>query len=148
MSSKDSEKAGAVSKGGTTDSDTVSSLVAAAIEALKAAAAKDPSAASAAIAALEDIAKTAPIEQVKSIPKRAICLGGGGPAVGLHIGALEGLKKRNIDFGNRSSVWALSCIGAWAGVIYNQAKRGQETETTYNFFHDIFRDAKPFESFP
>ena len=81
-------------------------------------------------------------------PKRAICLGGGGPAVGLHIGALEGLKKRGIDFGNKSSVWALSCIGAWAGVIYNQAERGQEIETTYNFFHDIFRDNKSFESFP
>ena len=81
-------------------------------------------------------------------PKRAICLGGGGPAVGLHIGALEGLKKRGIDFGNKSSVWALSCIGAWAGVIYNQAERGQEIETIYNFFHDIFRDNKSFESFP
>ena len=43
---------------------------------------------------------------------------------------------------------ALSCIGAWAGVIYNQAKRGQEIETTYNFFHDIFRDNNSFESFP
>jgi predicted acylesterase/phospholipase RssA len=80
--------------------------------------------------------------------KRAICLGGGGPAVGLHIGALEGLKKQGIDFGNDQSVWALSCIGAWAGVIYNQAEAGKEIDTTYKFFHDIFRDDTSFESFP
>jgi predicted acylesterase/phospholipase RssA len=80
--------------------------------------------------------------------KRAICLGGGGPAVGLHIGALEALKNRGIDFGNDQSVWALSCIGAWAGVIYNQAEKGKEIDTTYNFFHDIFRDDASFESFP
>jgi len=41
-------------------------------------------------------------------PKRAICLAGGGPAAGLHIGVLESLKKNGIDF----DVWALSCIGA------------------------------------
>ena len=80
--------------------------------------------------------------------KRAICLGGGGPAVGLHIGALEALKNRGIDFGNDQSVWALSCIGAWAGVIYNQAQKGKEIDTTYNFFRDIFRDDESFESFP
>jgi predicted acylesterase/phospholipase RssA len=80
--------------------------------------------------------------------KRAICLGGGGPAVGLHIGALEGLKNREIDFGNEHSVWALSCIGAWAGVIYNQAKKGREIEETYRFFEEVFRDDLSFTSFP
>jgi predicted acylesterase/phospholipase RssA len=83
-----------------------------------------------------------------SSTKRAICLAGGGPAVGLHIGALEGLKDRGIDFGNDRSVWALSCIGAWVGVVYNQAKEGREIEETYNFFYDVFRDDKSFQSFP
>ncbi len=48
--------------------------------------------------------------------KRAITLAGGGPAAGLHIGALDRLNKENIKF----DVWALSCIGAWVGLVYNQ----------------------------
>jgi predicted acylesterase/phospholipase RssA len=48
--------------------------------------------------------------------KRAITLGGGGPAAGLHIGVLEALAAHNITF----DVWALSCIGAWVGIVYNQ----------------------------
>jgi predicted acylesterase/phospholipase RssA len=81
-------------------------------------------------------------------PKRAICLAGGGPAAGLHIGVLEGLKKRGITFDNEESVWALSCIGAWVGVIYNQANEGEEIEQTKRFFRDVFRDDKSFKSFP
>src|SRR5262245_31730348 len=80
--------------------------------------------------------------------KRAICLGGGGPAVGLHIGALESLKANGIDFGNERSVWALSWIGAWVGVLYNQAKSGAEIEETYEFFEGVFRDDQSFQSFP
>ena len=80
--------------------------------------------------------------------KRAICLAGGGPAVGLHIGALESLKDREIDFGNEHSIWALSCIGAWVGVVYNQAKKDREIEETYDFFQDVFRDDQSFQSFP
>jgi predicted acylesterase/phospholipase RssA len=48
--------------------------------------------------------------------KRAITLGGGGPAAGLHIGVLEALATAGITF----DVWALSCIGAWVGIVYNQ----------------------------
>jgi predicted acylesterase/phospholipase RssA len=81
-------------------------------------------------------------------PKRAICLGGGGPAVGLHIGALDSLKTLGVDFGNERGVWALSCIGAWAGVLYNQAKKGREIEETYRFFEGVFRDDRSFASFP
>jgi hypothetical protein len=80
--------------------------------------------------------------------KRAICLGGGGPALGLHIGALEGLKDCRIDFRNERSVWALSCIGAWVGVIYNQAEYGSEIDETFDFFHKVFRDDKSYKSFP
>jgi predicted acylesterase/phospholipase RssA len=47
--------------------------------------------------------------------KRAITLGGGGPAAGLHIGVLEALANADITF----DVWALSCIGAWVGIVYH-----------------------------
>ena len=48
--------------------------------------------------------------------KRAISLAGGGPAAGLHIGVLKELEKQ----GKKFDVWALSCIGAWVGIVYNQ----------------------------
>ena len=47
-------------------------------------------------------------------PRRAITLGGGGPAAGLHIGVLDALANANITF----DVWSLSCIGAWVGIVY------------------------------
>jgi predicted acylesterase/phospholipase RssA len=81
-------------------------------------------------------------------PKRAICLGGGGPALGLHIGALEGLEQCEIDFRNERAVWALSCIGAWVGIVYNQAEYGSEIDETFEFFHKVFRDDKSYQSFP
>src|SRR2546430_17513051 len=40
--------------------------------------------------------------------KRAICLAGGGPAAGLHIGVLEGLAANRIKFTRESDIWALS----------------------------------------
>jgi predicted acylesterase/phospholipase RssA len=81
-------------------------------------------------------------------PKRAICLGGGGPALGLHIGALEGLESCGIDFRNERAVWALSCIGAWVGIVYNQAEYGSEIDETFDFFHKVFRDDESYQSFP
>jgi predicted acylesterase/phospholipase RssA len=80
--------------------------------------------------------------------EKAICLGGGGPAAGLHIGVLKGLKDAGVEFNKAADVWALSCIGAWVGVVYNQANPGNEIEQTYEFFRDVFRDDKSFESFP
>jgi predicted acylesterase/phospholipase RssA len=79
--------------------------------------------------------------------KRAICLAGGGPAAGLHIGVLEGLEKCGITFNNKEDVWALSCIGAWVGVVYNQAA-SNKIEETKDFFRGVFRDDRSFESFP
>jgi predicted acylesterase/phospholipase RssA len=118
-------------------------------EAIQEWAARDPDAAREAIELIRERAEGGPGPAYDAGgPKRAICLGGGGPAVGLHIGALEGLKHCGVDFGNARSVWALSCIGAWAGVIYNQAEKGREIEETYNFFLDVFRDDKSFQSFP
>jgi predicted acylesterase/phospholipase RssA len=83
-------------------------------------------------------------------PKRAICLAGGGPAAGLHIGALEYLKGKKDPYGHdiEFGVWALSCIGAWVGVIYNQAKKGEELQAVRSFFEGVYREDKSFESFP
>jgi predicted acylesterase/phospholipase RssA len=86
--------------------------------------------------------------------KRAITLGGGGPAAGLHIGVLEALAAHDITF----DVWALSCIGAWVGIVYNQFgkdKDGREIENTarakltHQFFKNgVFRDDESYERFP
>jgi predicted acylesterase/phospholipase RssA len=85
--------------------------------------------------------------------KRAITLGGGGPAAGLHIGVLEALAEDNIEF----KVWALSCIGAWVGIVYhvynpfdkNKVINQNRVELTYQFFRDgVFRDDETYERFP
>jgi predicted acylesterase/phospholipase RssA len=77
--------------------------------------------------------------------KRAITLAGGGPAAGLHIGALHKLHEAGIKF----DVWALSCIGAWVGLVYNQCDPGKEVEQTYEFFRDgVFRDDDSYSRFP
>jgi predicted acylesterase/phospholipase RssA len=82
--------------------------------------------------------------------RRAITLGGGGPAAGLHIGVLEALAAKDITF----DVWALSCIGAWVGIVYNQVdkKKVQDkdrAEQTYQFFRDgVFRDDESYKRFP
>jgi predicted acylesterase/phospholipase RssA len=84
--------------------------------------------------------------------KRAITLGGGGPAAGLHIGVLEALADKNITF----DVWALSCIGAWVGIVYNQfgddenkVENQDRAELTYQFFKDgVFRDDESYKRFP
>src|SRR5215469_3594992 len=76
--------------------------------------------------------------------KRAITLGGGGPAAGLHLGVLDVLTPE-IEF----DVWALSCIGAWVGVIYNQCEGKNKAEQTYAFFrNNIFRNNASFSRFP
>jgi len=78
-------------------------------------------------------------------PKRAITLGGGGPAAGLHIGVLKKLAQVPITF----DVWALSCIGAWVGIIYNQCDKGNEADQTYEFFRNgVFRDDVSYSRFP
>jgi predicted acylesterase/phospholipase RssA len=84
--------------------------------------------------------------------KRAITLGGGGPAAGLHIGVLEALAQHpKIEF----DVWALSCIGAWVGIVYNQIDQEkfktapERAEQTAQFFRNgVFRDDESYERFP
>lgn len=78
--------------------------------------------------------------------KRAITLGGGGPAAGLHIGVLEALQAADIA----PNVWALSCIGAWVGIVYNQwDDKENKVEKTYQFFKNgVFRDDESYKRFP
>ena len=77
--------------------------------------------------------------------RRAITLAGGGPAAGLHLGALERLAEAEIQF----DVWALSCIGAWVGVVYHQCDPGKEPKQAYQFFYDnVFRDDRSYSKFP
>lgn len=82
--------------------------------------------------------------------KRAITLAGGGPAAGLHIGALKALEEAGIQF----DVFALSCVGAWVGIVYNtrleQDAQGRgRADQTYHFFEKYcFRDDDSYEWFP
>ncbi len=77
-------------------------------------------------------------------PKRAIVLGGGGPVAGLHIGVLEYLQRQGVTF----DVWALSCIGAWVGIVYNTRPGDAPTET-YEFFRkNVFRADNSYSRFP
>ena len=77
--------------------------------------------------------------------KRAIALAGGGPAAGLHIGALAALEAADIKF----HVFALSCVGAWVGLVYNTRPGEDRAAQTYDFFHTYcFRDDRTFEWFP
>src|ERR1700737_1634926 len=80
--------------------------------------------------------------------KRAITLGGGGPAAGLHIGVLEALAAADIT--PKIKVWALSCIGAWVGIVYNQwGDNENKVERTYQFFKNgVFRDDESYKRFP
>jgi predicted acylesterase/phospholipase RssA len=88
-------------------------------------------------------------EQGRNQPKRAICLAGGGPVAGLQIGALHALKQHGIDFHGEDDVWALSCIGAWVGIVYNQFEKGDRAQQAYEFFRDnVYRDDETYESFP
>jgi predicted acylesterase/phospholipase RssA len=82
---------------------------------------------------------------MKTKKKRAIALAGGGPAAGLHIGALAELEDAGIEF----DVFALSCIGAWVGIVYNTRKRPNRAEQTLEFFDKhCFRDDQSYEWFP
>jgi len=76
--------------------------------------------------------------------KRAITLAGGGPAAGLHIGVLKALEESEIKF----DVWALSCIGAWVGIVYNKFDRDNANQTERFFRDNIFRSDDSYSRFP
>ncbi|MEL6266973.1 MAG: patatin-like phospholipase family protein, partial [Pseudomonadota bacterium] len=86
-----------------------------------------------------------PKGKARSGPRRAITLAGGGPAAGLQIGALQALHEKGITF----DVWAMSCIGAWVGLIYNTFDPKTAPEDTKAFFRDnIFREDRSYAGFP
>ncbi|MBF0323557.1 MAG: patatin-like phospholipase family protein [Alphaproteobacteria bacterium] len=79
------------------------------------------------------------------VMRRAIALAGGGPAVGISLGALKRLHQEpDIRF----DVWTLSCIGAWLGIVWNQADIGHEAEVAETFFRKIFRPDNVYDRFP
>ncbi|QHQ36344.1 patatin-like phospholipase family protein [Algicella marina] len=77
--------------------------------------------------------------------KRAITLGGGGPAAGLHLGALKCFRDHGITF----DVWALSCIGVWVGAHYVCYPPETAPEDTIEHFRKyVFRDDVSYDKFP
>lgn len=77
--------------------------------------------------------------------KRAIALAGGGPAVGLSIGALKRLEEEpDITF----DVVSTACIGAWLAVTYYQAPKGQGLAATQKFFRQVFQPEDTYSRFP
>jgi predicted acylesterase/phospholipase RssA len=81
----------------------------------------------------------------KKTKQRAIALAGGGPAAGLHIGALAALEQAGIAF----DVFTLSCVGAWVGLVYNTRQGPDRAAQTYRFFEQhAFRDDASYDWFP
>ena len=77
--------------------------------------------------------------------KRAIALAGGGPAVGLSIGALKRLEEEpDITF----DVVSTACIGAWLAVTYYQAPKGEQLATAEHFFRQVFQPEDVYSRFP
>ena len=77
--------------------------------------------------------------------KRAIALAGGGPAVGLSIGALKRLEEEpDITF----DVVSTACIGAWLAVTYYQAPKGKRLAATETFFRQVFQPEDTYSRFP
>ncbi len=77
--------------------------------------------------------------------KRAIVLSGGGPAVGLSLGALQRLD-READI--RFDVWSTSCIGGWLAALYNQAPAGQGCQAATDFFRSVFQPDDVYARYP
>ncbi len=77
--------------------------------------------------------------------KRALALAGGGPLVGIQIGALKALEEAGIEF----DVFTCGCVGSWVGCLYNsmppqQDRIGAITE----FFRQIFVEDDVFSKYP
>ncbi|NBC31650.1 MAG: patatin-like phospholipase family protein [Alphaproteobacteria bacterium] len=77
--------------------------------------------------------------------KRAIVLAGGGPAIGLSIGALKRLEEESdITF----DIASTACIGAWLAATYYQAPKSERLATTERFFRKVFRPETVYSRFP
>jgi predicted acylesterase/phospholipase RssA len=77
--------------------------------------------------------------------KRAIVIGGGGPAVGLALGALKRLEEvPELNF----DVWSLSSVGSWLGLVYNAAEEGRRFASALAFFEQVMRPDEVYSHFP
>lgn len=78
--------------------------------------------------------------------KRALVLSGGGPVVGIELGALRAFEEKNIDF----DIYSCACVGSWVGCLYNSLPANNERlQKVKTFFRDkIFIPDDIYESFP
>lgn len=81
--------------------------------------------------------------QIKRLPKcnrtckkikRAIALSGGGPPVGLQVGALKALDENNIHF----DVFSTDCIGSWTAAVYKSHEETVRIQRLEDFYRQIF----------
>ncbi|MEN6374804.1 MAG: patatin-like phospholipase family protein [Smithella sp.] len=78
--------------------------------------------------------------------KKALALSGGGPAVGIEIGALKAFEEKGIDF----DIFSCACVGSWVGCLYNSLPAGSDRikQVEDFFFEKIFIPDDIYESFP
>lgn len=74
---------------------------------------------------------------------RAIALSGGGPPVGLQVGALKALNERGIHF----DVFTTDCIGSWTACIYNSHSEDKRIEKLVDFYMTCFVPDDIFSGF-
>jgi predicted acylesterase/phospholipase RssA len=75
--------------------------------------------------------------------KRALALSGGGPPVGLQVGALKALDKHGIDF----DVFTTDCIGSWTACIYNSHRKRTRIKKMKEFYEACFVPDDIFDGF-
>jgi predicted acylesterase/phospholipase RssA len=75
--------------------------------------------------------------------KRAIALSGGGPPVGLQVGALKALDEFDIKF----EVFTTDCIGSWTACIYNSHHKARRFEKMKQFYDACFVPDDIFDGF-
>ncbi len=78
--------------------------------------------------------------------KRAIALSGGGPVVGIEIGALKAFEEKQIDF----DIYSCACVGSWVGCLYNSLPADADRiNVLEEFFKEkIFIPDDIYESYP
>lgn len=78
--------------------------------------------------------------------KRAIALSGGGPLVGIQVGALKALEEADIHF----DVWSCGCVGSWSGCLYASLPQAETRKylKLADFFRKIFVPDDIYASFP
>lgn len=80
--------------------------------------------------------------------KRAISLAGGGPAVGLSLGAM---KRLCVEEGIEFDLYSTACIGAWVATTFNMNPEkpvAERYQTSENFFRQVFRPDEMYDRFP